>query len=86
MILLKITNSSEFLASKIGKFLESLTPDGFDATTVEDIIVRKLMDKLSGEGLRGEVATVQGLDLETREGSPELVLGEKMRVRNHQSF
>jgi hypothetical protein len=86
MILLKITNSSEFLASKIGKFLESLTPDGFDATTVEDMIVKQLIGHLSAEGLRGEVATVQGLDIASAEGSPELVLGEKMRVRHHQSF
>ena len=38
MIVLKITNSSEVLASKVGKFLESLTPDGFDQVTVEDIV------------------------------------------------
>jgi hypothetical protein len=51
MIVLKITNSSEVVASKIGKLLESLTPDGFDATTVEDILLRKLVENLSAEGL-----------------------------------
>jgi hypothetical protein len=86
MIVLKITNSSEFLASKIGKFLESLTPDGFDAATVEDILMRKLVENLAAEGLRGEVAAVNGLDLETASGNPELVLHEKMRIRHHQSF
>jgi hypothetical protein len=86
MIVLKITNSSEVVASKIGKFLESLTPDGFDATTVEDILLRKLVENLSAEGLQGEVASVQGLDLESREGRPELVLQERMKVRQHQRF
>lgn len=86
MIVLKISNSSEFIAAKIGKFLESLTPDGFDAATVEDIILRKLVEQLAAEGLQGEVATVHGLDLDSSEGSPELVLREKMRVRHHQSF
>jgi hypothetical protein len=86
MIVLKITNSSEFLASKIGKFLESLTPDGFDSTTVEDILMRKLIENLTAEGLRGEVAAVNGLDLETASGHPDLVLHKKMRIRHHQSF
>jgi hypothetical protein len=86
MIVLKITNSSEFLASKIGKFLESLTPDGFDSTTVEDILMRKLIENLTAEGLSGEVAAVKGLDLETASGTAELVLHEKMRIRHHQSF
>ena len=86
MIVLKITNSSEVVASKIGKFLESLTPDGFDATTVEEIVLRKLVENLSAEGLKGEVASVQGLDLESREGRPELVFQERMKVRQHQSF
>ncbi|MFM7264216.1 MAG: hypothetical protein ACKOZW_01195 [Cyanobium sp.] len=86
MIVLKITNSSEFLASKIGKFLEGLTPDGFDATTVEDILLRKLIENLAAEGLRGEVAAVHGLDLEQRPEGAELVLHEKMRIRHHESF
>jgi hypothetical protein len=86
MIVLKISNSSEFIASKIGKFLESLTPDGFDVTKVEDVILRKLVEQLAAEGLRGEVATVHGLDLDSTEGAPELVLHDKMRVRHHQVF
>lgn len=86
MIVLKITNSSELVASKIGKFLESLTPDGFDASTVEDIVLRKLVENLAAEGLEGEVASVQGLDLDTRGGRAELVFQNKMKVRQHQTF
>jgi len=82
MIVLKITNASEILASKVGKFLESLTPDGFDQVTVEDIVVRKLIENLAAEGLHGEVAAVHGLDLQ---GS-ELVIQKHLNVRSHRPF
>ena len=82
MIVLKITNASEILASKVGKFLESLTPDGFDQVTVEDIVVRKLIENLAAEGLHGEVAAVSGLDLQ---GS-ELVIQKHLNVRSHRLF
>ena len=82
MIVLKITNSSEVLAAKVGKFLESLTPDGFDQATVEDIVIRKLIENLAAEGLRGEVAAVSGLDL----NGQELVLNKKMHVRSNRPF
>jgi hypothetical protein len=41
MIVLKISNASEVIASKMGKFLERLTPDGFDESTIEDILLKK---------------------------------------------
>ena len=82
MILLKISNSSEVVASKIGKFLESLTPDGLDQSTVEDIVMAKLVENLRAEGLKGEVAAVRGIDLE---GS-EIVLRDAARVRRHEHF
>ena len=82
MIVLKITNSSEVLAAKVGKFLESLTPDGFDQVTVEDIVIRKLIENLAAEGLRGEVAAVSGLDL----NGQELVIQKQMHVRSNRPF
>jgi hypothetical protein len=82
MIVIKITNASDVLASKVGKFLESLTPDGFDQVTVEDIVVRKLIENLAAEGLHGEVAAVNGLDLQ---GS-ELVIQKQLNVRSHRPF
>jgi len=82
MIVLKITNSSEVLAAKVGKFLESLTPDGFDQVTVEDIVIRKLIENLAAEGLRGEVAAVSGLDLDGQ----ELVIHQQMHVRSNRPF
>jgi hypothetical protein len=82
MIVLKITNASEVVASKLGKFLTSLTPDGLDESTVEDIVVKKLMENLAQEGLKGEVASVRGLELE----HTQLVLSEGLHVRRHQTF
>jgi hypothetical protein len=82
VIVLQITNASDVMASKVGKFLESLTPDGFDHTTIEDIVVRKLVENLAAQGIRGEVATVRGLDLQGN----ELVLQDRLHVRNSQVF
>ncbi|MCP9912166.1 hypothetical protein KBZ07_01860 [Cyanobium sp. BA20m-14] len=82
MIVLKISNASELMASKLGKFLESLTPDGLDQTTIEDVVLKKLVQNLQAEGLKGEVAAVRGLDL----AGKELVLQDQMHVRRHQTF
>ncbi len=82
MIVLQITNASEVMASKMGKFLESLTPDGFDQSMVEDVVIKALIENLSEQGLRGEVAAVRGLDLREK----ELVLQDGCRVRAQHSF
>ena len=82
MIVLKITNASAFMATKVGKFLESLTPDAFDQTTVEDILMRKLIENLQAQGLEGEIAAVKGLDLKDK----ELILQDKLHVRSKQNF
>lgn len=82
MIVLKISNSSEVVAGKIGRFLERLTPGGFDETTVEDIVLQKLVENLREEGIRGEVAAVKGMDFH----ATELVMKDSMHVRKHQVF
>ena len=82
MIVLKITNASEVIASKMGKFLERLTPEGFDEATIEDVLLKKLMENLQTEGLKGEVASVKGLDLEGK----HLVVQDGMHVRRHDTF
>jgi hypothetical protein len=82
MILLKISNASELVASKIGKFLESLTPDSLDQTTVEDAVIGKLIENLRAEGIKGEVAAVRGVDLD----SSQLVLDGTAKVRRHDQF
>ena len=82
MIVLKISNASEVMASKLGKFLESLTPESLDQSTIEDIVVKKLVENLQAEGLKGEVASVRGLDLDGK----ELVVHDGLNVRRHQAF
>ena len=63
MIVLKISNASELVASKVGRFLELLTPDSLDEAKVEEEVVKKLVENLRAEGIRGSVASVKGLDL-----------------------
>ena len=82
MIVLKISNSSEVVASKVGKFLEFLTPDSIDASAVEDQVIKKLVENLAAEGIKGEIAAVKGLDLDGQ----ELSLHDGMKVRKHTSF
>ncbi len=82
MILLTIDNASEMVAKKLGKFIESLTPDSFDESKVEDILIRKLMENLTAEGLTGEIASVRGLDL----GDKTLHIHEQLHVRHQVKF
>ncbi|MDA0717835.1 MAG: hypothetical protein O2839_06390 [Cyanobacteria bacterium] len=82
MIVLKISNASEVMASKLGKFLESFTPESLDQSTIEDVVLKKLVENLQAEGLKGEVASVRGLDLDGK----ELVVQDGLSVRRHQAF
>jgi hypothetical protein len=69
-------------ASKVGKFLELLTPDSVDQSTVEDQVIKKLVENLAAEGIKGEIAAVQGIDL----NGNDLNLHDGMKVRKHTSF
>lgn len=82
MIVLKISNSSEVVASKVGKFLEFLTPDSIDQSTVEDQVIKKLVENLAAEGIKGEIAAVQGIDFSGK----DLNLHDGLKVRKHTSF
>ncbi|MGC6482689.1 MAG: hypothetical protein ACON4T_03865 [Synechococcus sp.] len=82
MIVLKISNASEVVAAKVGKFLELLTPDSIDHATVEDQVIKKLVENLAAEGIKGEIAAVKGLNLEGQ----DLSLQDGMKVRKHTSF
>ncbi|MFN9547493.1 MAG: hypothetical protein ACK6AD_10560 [Cyanobacteriota bacterium] len=82
MILLSIENSSELIARKVGKFIESLTPDSFDEAKVEDVVMRKLSEHLAAEGLCGEIASVRGLHL----GHKTLHIHEDLHVRHQVKF
>ena len=82
MIVLKISNASEVVASKLGKFLERLTPNSIDQSAVEDQVIKKLIENLAAEGIKGEIAAVQGMDLE----GDDLFMHKGLKVRKHASF
>jgi hypothetical protein len=63
VIVLKIGNASELVASKVGRFIERLTPDALDEAKVEEEVIKKLVENLRAEGLKGSVASVKGIDL-----------------------
>jgi|TARA_Y100000991_G_scaffold32915_1_gene21222 hypothetical protein len=67
VIVLKISNASDVVASKVGRFLERLTPDSLDEAKVEEEVIKKLVENLRTEGIEGSVASVKGLDL-SRDG------------------
>jgi hypothetical protein len=82
MLVLKITNASDVVAAKIGRFLEALTPDALDEKTVEDVLIKELIKNLSAEGLKGEVAAVRGLALHEH----GLEVEDGLHVRRREAF
>ena len=82
MIVLKISNASEVVASKVGRFLERLTPDSIDQSAVEDQVIKKMIENLAAEGLKGEIAAINGLDFD----SSDLSLHKEVNIRKHTSF
>ncbi len=82
MIVLKITNASDVVAANIGRFLERLTPDGYDQTKVEDIVIDRLVANLKAEGIRGEVAAFKGLDL----NDDDLVIHDHLKLRRRKTI
>ena len=82
MIVLKISNASEVVASKVGKFLELLTPDSIDHTTVEDQVIKKMIENLAAEGIKGEIAAINGLELD----GENLSVHKGLNVRKHAEF
>ena len=82
MIVLKISNASEVVASKVGKFLELLTPNSIDHTTVEDQVIKKMIENLAAEGIKGEIAAINGLELD----GENLSVHKGLNVRKHAEF
>ncbi len=82
MIVIKVTNASDVVASRIGRFLADLTPSGFDQGKVEEELIKQLVEQLAAQGLQGEVASVQGLDLHNQ----LVTVDSKVQVRRHRVF
>jgi hypothetical protein len=79
MIVIKVTNASDVVARRIGRFLADLTPSGFDQGKVEEELIRQLAEQMSAQGLQGEVASVQGLDLHNK----VITVNDNVQVRRH---
>ena len=82
MIVLKISNASDVIASKAGKFLELLTPDSIDCSIVEDQVIKKMIENLSAEGIKGEIAVINGLEMD----GENLCVQKGLNVRKHATF
>ena len=63
MILLKITNASDVVASKAGKLFEKMTPEMIDQKLVESQVMQQMIEQLKLEGLEGQISSVKGLDI-----------------------
>ena len=82
MILLKITNASDVVASKAGKLFEKMTPDMIDQKLVESQVIQQMIDQLQLEGLKGQIASVKGLDL----SEDSLITNSSFKVRITKNF
>ena len=82
MILLKITNASDVVASKAGKIFEKMTPDMIDQKLVESQVIQQMIEQLQSEGLEGQISSVKGLDL----SEDALVTKSSFKVRSIKNF
>ena len=64
MLLVKITNSTEVVASKAGKIFAKMTPEKTDINIVEAAVIKQMGEDLAAEGLMGQISIVKGLDIE----------------------
>jgi|TARA_B100001113_G_scaffold298166_1_gene256164 hypothetical protein len=82
MILLKITNASDVVASKAGKIFEKMTPDMIDEKLVESQVIQQMIEQLKLEGLKGQISSVKGLDL----NEDTLETKSSFKVRSSKTF
>ena len=54
MILIKITNSTEVVASKTHKLFAKVTPEKIDENWVEAEVIKQMSNDLASFGLQGE--------------------------------
>ncbi len=82
MILLKITNASDVVASKAGKIFEKMTPEMIDQKLVESQVIQQMIEQLQLEGLKGQISIVKGLDI----SEDTLVTKSSFKVKTTKSF
>tara|TARA_B100000700_G_scaffold212582_1_gene233736 strand:+ start:78 stop:326 length:249 start_codon:yes stop_codon:yes gene_type:complete len=82
MILLKITNASDVVASKAGKLFEKMTPDLIDQKLVESQVIQQMIEQLQLEGLEGQISSVKGLDI----SDDTLLTKSTFKIRSIRTF
>ena len=82
MILLKITNASDVVASKAGKIFEKMTPDQIDQKLVESQVIQQMIEQLQLEGLKGQISSVKGLDV----SEDTLMTKSTFKIRSTKTF
>ena len=82
MILLKITNASDVVASKAGKLFEKMTPEMIDQKLVESQVIQQMIDQLQLEGLKGQISSVKGLDI----NDDTLLTKNSFKIRTTRTF
>ncbi len=82
MILLKITNASDVVASKAGKLFEKITPEMIDQKLVETQVIQQMIDQLQLEGLKGQISSVKGLEI----NDDMLITKSNFKVRDTKTF
>ena len=64
MILVKITNSTEVVASKTHKLFAKVTPEKIDENWVEAEVIKQMSSDLASFGLKGEISIIKGIEVE----------------------
>ena len=82
MILLKITNASDVVASKAGELFEKITPEMIDQKLVESQIIQQMIDQLQLEGLKGQISSVKGLEII----DDNLITKSSFKIRDTKTF
>ena len=82
MILVKITNSTEVVASKTHKLFAKVTPEKIDENLVESEVIKQMGTDLASFGLKGEISIVKGIDIDQE----TLVTKKGFVVKKSQNF
>ena len=82
MILVKINNSTEVVASKTHKLFAKVTPEKIDENWVEAEVIKQMGADLASFGLKGEISIVKGIEVEKE----TLVTKKGFVVKKSQQF
>ena len=82
MIIVKITNSTEVVASKTHKLFAKLTPEKIDENLVESEVIKQMGSDLASFGLKGEISIIKGIEVEGK----NLITKKGFEVKKSQVF